>query len=186
MEALRQQGCGGGGWTGAMDLQKIQLKLQLRAPHQHRAKTSTSDFLKITSSDTEGSRKRWTKYKKHISTNKEKMPPELVSSNAERSQIINLTDYSLSTEEEGMLQKGLTFSFSPMARLDRFIMIKDLYFYCRNLTLKIIYMKTTPLEGIADSDRQCSRIYWSYYTKTRVLKSQLSPSSNGDQGLCPH
>lgn len=63
------------------------------------------------------------------------MPPELVSSSVEI-QMINLSDYSLSPEE-GVLQKCLT--FSPMARIDKFIMIKDLYFFCRNLTLTFLF-----------------------------------------------
>lgn len=87
-----------------------------------------------------------------IPTHEDETLSILVSPNTNTLQIVNLSDYVSSRDEVAVLQKGLT--FSPMAQLDKFVMVKDLYFFCRNLTLKMLYTRSPSLDVIEESERQ--------------------------------
>lgn len=65
--------------------------------------------------------------------------------------IINLTTYELTSMEKQVLQKGL--SFSPMATLDKFELIKDTYLFCRQLCFKLLYTQPAIMQEIALEDR---------------------------------
>lgn len=51
--------------------------------------------------------------------------------------IINLSTYQLSTVETDVLKRGL--SFCPTSPLNKFILTKDLYFFCSRLALAKIH-----------------------------------------------
>lgn len=138
--------------------------------------SSTCDFLEITSSDMEGSKKKVDHKQTHIPADEDEVPPELVSSNAKRLKIINLSDYTLSPEEETVLQKGLT--FSPMEKLDKFTVVKDLYFFCRKLTFKKFIQKTLHWKELRTVTDKSFKTSWNYYRKMRDPEQQVSPYLN--------
>lgn len=57
----------------------------------------------------------------------------------------------LESPKKSVLQKGLTFSL--LATLDKFTLIKDLYFFCSNLTFKLLYSRPTLPAGVVKDDR---------------------------------
>lgn len=71
---------------------------------------------------------------------------------SETLQIVNLSTYTLNEAEQSVLRRGLT--FSPMLILDKFTLLKDLYFFCRNMTLKLLYSRPNLPAGIEEDDRQ--------------------------------
>ncbi|XP_073406989.1 uncharacterized protein [Dendrobates tinctorius] len=67
-------------------------------------------------------------------------------------QIINLSSYVLSDIEVSVLSKGL--SFAPMGALDKFILTKDLYLFCRQLSFKMLYHQPSILDSLPQNERQ--------------------------------
>lgn len=65
-------------------------------------------------------------------------------------QIINLSLYKLSVEEEKLLRLGL--SFCPYQKVDRFEVIIDVYLFARKLILHIIHGKYYKSTGPSNED----------------------------------
>lgn len=70
-------------------------------------------------------------------------------------QIINLSEYVLTDMELKVLQKGLT--FSPMQPLDKFLLTKDIYLFCRQLMFKILYHRPSMADQLPADEQQIFR-----------------------------
>ncbi|XP_072012170.1 uncharacterized protein [Engystomops pustulosus] len=70
-------------------------------------------------------------------------------------QVINLSSYNLSDIELSVLRKGL--SFSPMNKLNKFEVTKDVYLFCRQLAFKLLYHQPDLVDSLPEGDRQTFR-----------------------------
>ncbi|XP_056420848.1 uncharacterized protein LOC130361635 [Hyla sarda] len=70
-------------------------------------------------------------------------------------QIVNLSNHVLTDAEISVLKRGL--SFSPMYRINHFELTKDLYLFCRKLTLKMIHSQPSALNDLETDDQDVLR-----------------------------
>ncbi|XP_069599809.1 uncharacterized protein [Ranitomeya imitator] len=85
-------------------------------------------------------------------TQQEEVASGTVTNDTGNLQIINLSSYILTDEEIRVLALGL--SFSPMNRLDKFTLIKDVYLFCRKLVFKLMYHQPSIVDSLPHDERQ--------------------------------
>ncbi|XP_069612078.1 uncharacterized protein [Ranitomeya imitator] len=67
-------------------------------------------------------------------------------------QVINLSEYKLTSVELSVLQRGLT--FSPVHNIDKFTLVKDLYLFCRCLVLQVLHSRPQDRDGLDQTDQR--------------------------------
>ncbi|XP_069594268.1 uncharacterized protein [Ranitomeya imitator] len=67
-------------------------------------------------------------------------------------QVINLSEYQLTSVELSVLQRGLT--FSPVHNIDKFTLVKDLYLFCRCLVLQVLHSRPQDRDGLDQTDQR--------------------------------
>lgn len=122
--------------------------------------SSSSDFLVLrderkwrrTRRGRHKSKKTKLQIQRPSTEHEDKQETPVVSSIQDSLQIINLSTYRLDPAKISVLQRGLTFSSSWS--LNKFIMTKDFFLFCRKLIFKTLYSQRTLPDSIAETDWQ--------------------------------